>query len=315
MIKLSIVVPVYNVENYIKECISSLLEQTLEEIEILVVNDGTKDKSIEIVKEFNDERISILNKENGGLSSARNYGLKHAKGEYVCFFDSDDFINGNDSYEKMYNMAKQDNLDVLNGVFSWYYSENDIRRDSRYEYLAQKEPMSGCEYLKKSVGSNSYLAIACTQIYKRELLVENDLTFKEGLYHEDEQFTPRVLLKAQRVNVIPLNFYMYRQREGSIMSTKENPKRKDDIFNTVRELSSLIDKSNDEELKLVFRSYLIGLVLKYAYMYKLKKVPNDLRKKYPYDALTKNVRIKLKLLNIYPSLFYIFQDLISKVRG
>ena len=312
MIKLSIVVPVYNVEKYIKECISSLLEQTLDSVEILVVNDGTKDKSIDVVKSFKDDRITILNKENGGLSSARNYGLKHAKGEYVCFFDSDDFIDGKDSYKEMYEKAKKDDLDILNGVFSWYYSESDIRRDSRYEFVAQEKAMSGREYLKKTVATNTYLAIACTQIYKREFLVENNLEFKEGIYHEDEQFTPRALLKAKRVNVIPLNFYMYRQREGSIMSTKQNPQRVTDVFNTVRELADLIDMERDEELKKVFRSYLMGLVLKYGYLYRLKDIPKDLRKRYKYSDLTRNVMIKLRLLNIMPDLYYTFQKVVLK---
>ena len=312
MIKLSIVVPVYNVEKYIKECISSLLEQTLDSVEILVVNDGTKDKSIDVVKSFKDDRITILNKENGGLSSARNYGLKHAKGEYVCFFDSDDFIDGKDSYKEMYEKAKKDDLDILNGVFSWYYSESDIRRDSRYEFVAQEKAMSGREYLKKTVATNTYLAIACTQIYKREFLVENNLEFKEGIYHEDEQFTPRALLKAKRVNVIPLNFYMYRQREGSIMSTKQNPQRVTDVFNTVRELADLIDMERDEELKKVFRSYLMGLVLKYGYLYRLKDIPKDLRKRYKYSDLTRNVMIKLRLLNRMPDLYYTFQKVVLK---
>lgn len=312
MINLSIVVPVYNVEKYIRECISSLLEQTLENIEILVVNDGTKDKSIEIVKEFDDKRITILSKENGGLSSARNYGLKHAKGEYVCFFDSDDFIEGKDSYKTMFERAKKDDLDILNGVFSWYYSKDNIKRDSRYEFVAQESPMTGKDYLKKTLGSNTYLAIACTQIYKREFLEENSLEFKEGIYHEDEQFTPRALLKAKRVNVIPVNFYMYRQREGSIMSTEQNPQRITDVFNTVRELTDLIDKEKDDELKFVFRSYMIGLVLMYAHKYKLKEVPKDLRKKYSYFELSKNISIKLRLLNILPGLYYKFQDIVSK---
>lgn len=312
MINLSIVVPVYNVEKYIQECISSLLEQTLENIEILVVNDGTKDRSIDIVRTFNDERIVILEKENGGLSSARNYGLKHAKGEYVCFFDSDDFIDGKDSYKTMFEMAKRDDLDILNGVFSWYYSKNNIKRDSRYEFVAQKIPMTGREYLKKTLRCNNYLAIACTQIYKRKFLLENKLIFKEGIYHEDEEFTPRTLLKAKRVNVIPLNFYMYRQREGSIMSTKGNQKRINDLFNTIRELTDLIDKEDDKELKFVFRSYMIGMVLVYAHMYRLKKVPKDLRKKYTYSKLKRNISIKLRLLNISPQLYYKFQDIISR---
>lgn len=318
MKKLSIIVPVYNVEKYVEECIESLLAQNLDSIEILVIDDGSKDNSINIVKGFDDSRLKVYQKENGGLSSARNYGLERAEGEYVCFIDSDDFIKGNDSFKILYENAKTEDLDILTGIFSWYYSEDNIRKDSRCEALISDKPMEGKEYLKKALQVDGYIAIACTQLYKREFLKSNNLEFKEGIFHEDEQFTPRALLKANRVNVTDLNFYMYRQREGSIMSAPKNLKRVDDIYSIFNDLAAVIDRETDEELKREFRSYIVDLILKYAYIFRLKKVPKEFKRRYDYSILNKNVMIKLKIFNIKESFYYIFQDLIclaKKNRG
>ena len=115
MIKVSIIVPFYNVENYIEKCLQSLVNQTLEDIEILLVNDGSKDRSEEIAKQFIEKypnKIIYLEKENGGLSDARNYAIPHAKGEYIAFLDSDDYVETN-MYEEMYNKAKKEDLDYV----------------------------------------------------------------------------------------------------------------------------------------------------------------------------------------------------------
>ncbi|MGL5616050.1 MAG: glycosyltransferase [Sarcina sp.] len=314
MKNLSVIVPVYNVEKYIKECIESLLSQNIDNMEIIIVDDGSKDDSITIVKEFNDERLTVLHKENGGLSSARNFGLEAAKGEYVCFIDSDDFIKGKDSFKKLYEKAKRENLDILTGKFSWYYSEKNIKEDKRTEPLALKEPISGKEYLKRALKIDAYIAIACTQFYKREFLNKNSLKFKEGIFHEDEQFTPRALLKAERVNVSLIDFYMYRQREGSIMnssSKSKDSKRVEDVYGIFRDLAKEIDNEKDEDLKRELRSYIVDLILKYGYIFKLKKVPKEFKKRYAYELLNKNVAIKLRIFNIKESFYYRFQDLIS----
>ena len=115
MYKVSVIVPIYNVEKYIKKCLNSLVNQTLQEIQIILVNDGSKDKSGEIAKEYAQmykNKILYLEKENGGLSDARNYGIPYAEGEYIAFIDSDDYIDEN-AYEEMYDKAKKENSDYL----------------------------------------------------------------------------------------------------------------------------------------------------------------------------------------------------------
>ena len=125
MPKISIIVPVYNVEKYVDRCLRSLVTQTLQDIEIIIVNDGTQDKSEEIIEKYvreNQNKIKYYEKSNGGLSSARNYGLEYATGEYIAFLDSDDYVETN-MYEEMYNLAKKENADmsrILMGGLSFF---------------------------------------------------------------------------------------------------------------------------------------------------------------------------------------------------
>ena len=137
MPKVSIIVPVYNVEKYIEKCLESLVNQTLEDIEIIVVNDGTKDNSKEKILQYIEkypQKIVYLEKENGGLSDARNYGLPVAKGEYIAFLDSDDYIEKN-MYEEMYKKAKEENSDMVECDFLWEYLNSEkkvIKQKKRY---------------------------------------------------------------------------------------------------------------------------------------------------------------------------------------
>ena len=126
MIKVSVVVPIFNVEEYLERCVKSLLNQTLDDIEIILVNDGSEDKSGEIAQDFSNkypEKIIYVEKKNGGLSDARNYGMKFATGEYIAFLDSDDYIE-KEAYEKMYKIAKKDDSDLVECDFVWEYRLN-----------------------------------------------------------------------------------------------------------------------------------------------------------------------------------------------
>ena len=125
MPKLSVIVPVYNVEKYLSRCLTSLINQTLDNIEIIIVNDGSTDKSDEIIREYKkaNNNIIYVTKENGGLSSARNFGLIYATGEYIAFLDSDDYVDRN-IYKKMYEKAKETNSDYVECDFIWQYEDH-----------------------------------------------------------------------------------------------------------------------------------------------------------------------------------------------
>lgn len=180
-IKVSIIIPVYGVEKYISQCLESVINQSYENIEIIVVNDGTKDNSMKIVEEYLlDERIKIINKENGGLASARNRGIEEATGEYIYFLDSDDWIEVN-TIEVL--VEESNNLDIIYSNF-WYFDEKNQKKRKNKEKIKSNMSMTG-EYL---LGYSTEIMV-WNKIYKKSFLEEKQLRFLEGIIHEDEEFT------------------------------------------------------------------------------------------------------------------------------
>lgn len=228
-IKVSIIIPIYNVEEYLEECLVSALKQTLKEIEIICVNDGTPDNSMNIVDKYakEDSRIVIVEKENGGLSSARNAGMAVARGEYVYFLDSDDYIMEN-SMEVLYKQAHDNDLDDIYFDAESFFESEDLKEEmSEYvDYYVRKadysQVVTGLEMLKKMDENNEFRPSACLQMIKREFLLENKIQFCNGIVHEDNLFSLECILEAKRVKHIPEQFYMRRVRAESIMTaTKE----------------------------------------------------------------------------------------------
>lgn len=212
-IKVSIIVPVYNVEKYIKVCLDSLLSQTLKEIEIIIVNDGSTDTSLEIIQQYKskfNEKIIVINKQNGGQSSARNMGYKHSKGEYIGFVDADDFVDSSMYYE-MYKEVKEHDLDIVQCMYlNWY--EDKIEKNHRYNFLDHDtDVMTGREYfqLDPAVGP-------CDKLYKKNFLDRINFEFKEGIFAEDALVIPQVFYWADKVKYINKVLYYYRRnRVGS----------------------------------------------------------------------------------------------------
>ena len=228
-IKVSIIIPIYNVEEYLEECLVSALKQTLKEIEIICVNDGTPDASMDIVNKYakTDDRIIIVEKENGGLSSARNAGMEVAKGEYVYFLDSDDYIL-EETMEVLYQEASADNLDNIYFDAESFFESEDLKEEmSVYvDYYVRKadysKVTSGVELLRDLDENNEFRPSACLQMPKREFLLKHNIWFYNGIIHEDNLFSLECILEAERVKHIPKQFYMRRIRKESIMTaTKE----------------------------------------------------------------------------------------------
>lgn len=225
MIKVSVVIPIYNVEPYIEECIVSVVKQTLEDIEIICVNDGTQDSSMDIVKQYaeKDDRFIIIDKENGGLSSARNAGLQQATGEYVYFLDSDDWIQP-DMLEKLYRDACDGNLDNIYFDADVFYENDEVERKHRHYMSYYHRPemfgeiVSGQQLFADMENQRYYRPSACLQMPRRSLLLNNKIQFYEGILHEDQLFSLQVILSAKRVKHVAHPYYMRRVREDSIMT-------------------------------------------------------------------------------------------------
>lgn len=218
-IKTSVIIPFYNTEDYIEECVNSVINQTLSDIEIICVNDGSTDKSPEIVKALaeKDSRIKIVTKENGGLSSARNAGLAVARGEYILFLDSDDYIELK-ALEYLYAEAKNESLDQLYFTASSFCDdggEADYNYDRSADYSGV---MTGRKMFEIMSENAEFRPSACLQLIKRSFLEENDISFINGIYYEDNPFTMECLFKAKRVRYDAVSLYNRRLRSGSIMT-------------------------------------------------------------------------------------------------
>lgn len=223
MPKVSVIVPMYNVEQYVEKCLETLVNQTLKEIEIIVVNDGSTDESKKIVqkimKQFPD-KIVYKEKENGGLSDARNYGIPYAKGEYIAFLDSDDYVE-KDMYEKMYKIAQKENSDMVECDFYWEYP-NKTKKDVGELYQGKKEMIEKVR------------VVAWNKLIKREVLEKAKVEFPKGYRYEDVAFTYKLIPYLEKVSFLKEPCVHYMQRENSI-SNVQNERNKE-IFEVLEEV-------------------------------------------------------------------------------
>ncbi|SHE37265.1 glycosyltransferase family 2 protein [Clostridium fallax] len=236
--KISVIVPVYNVENYIKECLDSLFSQTLEELEIIIVNDGSKDNSLTIIEDLikNKSNVKLINKENEGLGAARNTGLNYATGEYVAFIDSDDFVNIN-MFKDMYNLAKRESSDIVTCGNIRFYDGDIIKSKTSKEYKVYNSEEALKLFLQKKIIEG----FAVDKIYKKSLFIDNNIRYPEGKYYEDMEATVRLLFYANKITTLNSEFYYYRQRAGAITKVY-NKKMIDDFNDTVIKVNEFIDE-------------------------------------------------------------------------
>lgn len=217
---IQVIVPIYNVKDYIKPCLDSILRQTYSNLEIILVNDGSTDEVEQILDEYasKDSRIKVINQENLGLQAARNKGLDNCTGEYISFIDSDDAIS-DDFYTVMHRMINQTNSDISMCGFKFLYTNendpDDISSLGDAEQLKFKDRIvdNGDEYLESAVYNNFGYVMVMPKLYKRD--VWKDLRFPLGKYHEDEWVIAEVL-HNHRIVEISDKLYYYRQRKGQI---------------------------------------------------------------------------------------------------
>lgn len=224
--KISVIIPVYNAGKYLSICLDSILNQTLPEIEVICINDGSSDRSLDILLSYadKDNRISVINKKNGGASSARNMGFSIAQGKYVYFMDSDDCLTIN-ALEILYACAERNNLDSIyfNGLVIYDDKEmQELYRDSQYYYYmqtGQKYPCSGQQLFRILKQNGAYRVSVCMQMLRLEFLKEKDIKFVEGIIYEDNIFTFVSMLQAERALKLDEALYLRRYRRNSVMTS------------------------------------------------------------------------------------------------
>lgn len=300
-IKVSIIVPVYNVESYLRRCLDSLINQTLEEIEIICVNDKSPDNSIEILKEYEKKYPhkvivinSTVNKRQGG---ARNLGMRKARGEYIGFVDGDDWVR-EDMYEVLYSNSLSATVDCVGC--------NLIKvTDGKEEVLSQFSDFIDKEendvYLDYEIKGKliSFPGSVVTKIYKRELLIENSLFFPENLFYEDNYFNPIVALHLNSFKAVKDSLYYYNQNNITSTTSRKNSNHHLDRIKTAEMLwfkFSELDRENEYEdsLEYLFTElYYIHTVSTLLYYYdeidysKIKEIRSKFLSKYPFYYMNK----------------------------
>ncbi len=327
-IKVSVIVPVYNVKSYLKECLDSLLSQTLDGIEIIMVNDGSTDGSESVAAEYADRysNFKLINRENGGLSAARNTGLDMAKGKYVYFLDSDDFIAGN-TLEILYNKAESNDLDQVR--FSAYFFEDGTKdykwtRDTdRVGYKlvgSYPEVMTGPEYYQLAIDNNDYNPNFGMIFTRRSVIEDNHLRFYEGILHEDELYNFKLTELCKRVTVIKSPLHYRRYRADSIITGENYLLKYKSIYICAEESERFIDLHPEISRKTAkWLNWYFAWVMMF-YWEKMTKeeqksaeVKDYFRKMMPLLKKNDNLRKSARLFNLNKSLYHFYINLSRKL--
>lgn len=279
MPKVSIIVPFYNVEKYIEKCLETLVHQTLEDIEIILVNDGSTDKTEEIAKKYQaqyPQKIRYLEKENGGLSDARNYAIPYAKGEYIAFLDSDDYAEKN-MYQEMYEIAKKENSDMVECNFIWEYPDK-----TRIDI--------GAIYNNKHEMIEKIRVVAWNKLIKREILEKSKVIFPKGYRYEDVEFTYMLIPFLEKVSFCKTPMVHYIQRDGSISNVQN--KRTAEIFDV---MEHVIDYYKEKGLYDEYYQELEYIYVRYAFcssFLRIVKIQDKKIRKQLLELTWNNVNIK-----------------------
>ena len=298
-VKVSVIIPVYNCEKYIGECIESLINQTLKECEFIFVNDGSSDKSKEIIEGYakGDSRIKLINQKNSGVSVARNTGLENAVGEYIGFVDGDDYIDTH-YYEKLYNAAKSNFCEIV--ICDWKSQINSLNLPF------EKDKILGQKYIEENIypyfiqyeGMNS----VWNKIFKSDLIKKNNIQFPKGIkLGEDAIFNIKAFTYIKRCLYLSYTGYFYREVEGS--ATKDVLKNDyfkaalDEYKNLSEEYKKWsIDLNQIERLKGI---KLLNKIIILSYIYFMPNKNNTFIDRYKYVKNMINNEIVIELINKY----------------
>ncbi|RBP03157.1 glycosyltransferase [Rossellomorea aquimaris] len=318
--EISIIVPVYNVEPYINKCIDSILAQTFTDFELILVNDGSPDNCGRICDEYanKDSRIKVIHKENGGLSEARNVGLDTARGNYIGFVDSDDWIEP-DMYELLHSISENNKCDIASCTSIIHYNDKVVKNGLHPLTIYNKE-----EALKTMLIGKLYDEVVWTKLIKRDLI--RDIRFPVGLIYEDTAFTYKLIHKAEKVCCIGQAKYHYIKRENSTMDQAIKDIRVDGVI-IYDEMYKFIDKNYKGMSQLVT----LKLANNAMVLLNLMSIKKDFKKNYKkqYDLVVSilnkyyketirlreyplTVKLLLSAAKVHPSSYKLIINIISR---
>lgn len=318
---LSIIVPVYNVENYLKRCIQSIIDCNLSDYELILVNDGSTDRSREICEEYAKQYkdVILINKENGGLSDARNCGMNRAIGKYISFIDSDDYIISENFSKTIKRLKKIDednnSLDILvNDFFRVSDEEKIIDRINQIENT--QDIINDEKYMNRFLCDYGCFWNTWRFVFRREFLIENSYSFKKGYLCEDIDFAVKALVSTNKIGFYHNPYYCYRiGRKSSIMNVV-TIKRIDDYLSITSECMDLLNDNKPFFMKRMIDKLSIEYILNLATIYEVRKQDRlmaiDLFKKnlsilqYSDDSKCIFVNRSIKLLGVSAIAFMLF---------
>lgn len=300
---ISVVVPVYNVEPYLKECLESIINQTYRDLEIILIDDGSTDKSGDICDEYGkkDERIIVIHQSNQGSASAKNAGLRKSSGEYLAFVDSDDFLQ-EDAYEFMVKQLEEYCADIIQGCFRKVYQKfyRDVNK------IIEMQILDTSEFLELFT-KDWTCGLLWDKLYKRDIF--KDIYFKEGHKIDDEFFTYKGVMNSKKILRVPHYIYNYRQRISSVMFSKDSQLK---IISDSLEYLSIrreeVTKSFPQLKKVYDEHYLNMLIIlsknEYINAEHIKEIRQHIKKYFRENdklKISPGLYIELIKLQFYPS--------------
>lgn len=262
IIKVSIVVPIYNVEKYLEKCLESILMQSLKEVEIICINDGSTDNSKKILESYKDKflYLKVINQKNKGLSYSRNRGVKLSKGKYVYFLDSDDFLKNKNSLEFMYNIAEKNELDLLINDFENYYEGTEkIEKENLITLDKSGKIYKGIEILNYGLKNKKNFSISVNRLMKRRIIEKEKLYFIENIYYEDVEYNIRSLFFFEKVMYNPEVTMVYRRRSNSITTAKIGEKNIKSYYIVAIKIQNFLKERKKDDAKLSYQQAAICL--------------------------------------------------------
>lgn len=289
----SVILPVYNVSTYLRECLDSIINQTYCHLEIIAINDGTTDDCVDILEEYckRDSRIKIVHQKNQGLATTRNTGFKNSTGSYIYFMDTDDIIEKT-LIEDAIKFADKEKCDIVT------FEHIEFSENLNFGYKSEKQIKDKQIYQGETlldhylnIKKNNWVPI-WMYVFRRDFLIQSELQFKEGgINHEDVLFTPQIILKSERIGYLNHAYYYYRQRPNSI-TTCTNSFRKKDHFIIANELYDIACKKTLMRHKELLLKY---VVIRYEYIISQIKAQNNLTQREELLEVKKDLKHK-KLL-------------------
>ena len=294
MTKVSVIVPIYNVEKYLEKCLDSLVNQTLEDIEIILVNDGSTDNSDQIAKKYANkykEKIVYLEKQNGGLSDARNYGLEYAKGDYISFVDSDDYISKN-LYSELIRYMEEDYDMVKFGILTVDLKNNKMIENKSKQF----EDKTGEEAFDILYKTDKMTEVAWGYLYKASFWKENNFKFTKDMYHEDFGLIPLVILKAKKVASTNILGYYYVQSDKSITRNSDEKKKLKMSYDLLKFYDNMIKKIENYDISKKAKEN-IKIYYTNCILLEIKNISNEAeRQKYIKEIkkrkMIKNIKVR-----------------------